>query len=279
MVLDGLRRDGPKWIDADGPAGRERRRAIAATFALEAARASLDARWERSRGLIDWGADLLAKAPPSDAERIWQLAALALCEGARDVVTIDAQLTRMQRRFPGEPRILLGRAFITEVQFWDDDWAYWGKADSARAARPLQAAMASAANRDEAQLRLAYFMLYAGRPTDALDALRQISSSTDEGAAYLAGLFEGWAHERLGRPYDAIRAFRGALAAAPEARAATLHLAVMLAAAGGHEESDRVIGAVLDGRVDVAPDPWTIYGYGDLRRFPLLVSQLRRSFE
>jgi tetratricopeptide (TPR) repeat protein len=222
---------------------------------------------------------VLAKAPPSDAERIWQLAALALCEGARDVVTIDAHLTRMQRRFPGEPRILLGRAFITEVQFWDDDWAYWGKADGARAARPLQAAMASAANRDEALLRLAYFMLYAGRPTEAIDALKQISSSTDEGAAYLAGLFEGWADERLGRPYDAIRAFRAALAVAPQARAATLHLAVMLAAAGGREEADRVIGAVLDGRVETAPDPWTIYGCGDLRRFPLLVGQLRRSFE
>ena len=180
VVLEALERGASKWIDADGPSGRSRRRLIVATFALETAHAALDRRWDRSRALIDWGATLLAKTPPSEAERIWHLAALALCEGSRDMASIDDQLARLKRRFPDEPRILLGRAFIAEVQFWDEDYVSWGKADAPRAARALQAATAAPASRDEALLRAAYFRIYAGRPADALNDLKQIASGTDE---------------------------------------------------------------------------------------------------
>jgi Flp pilus assembly protein TadD len=85
-------------------------------------------------------------------------------------------------------------------------------------------------------------------------------------------LFEGWAHERLGRHDEAARAFRAALAAVPAGQAAALSLAVRLAAAGDRDEAARL------SRVALGPgtDPWREYGYGDLRRLPILLSALRR---
>jgi len=118
IVLDALKRDGRTWIDADGPQWRPRRRLMAATLALETAHASLDRGWLASRALIEWGASELAKAPPTVEERTWHQAALALCEGALDTISIEAQLKRMERRVPGEPRILLGRAFLEEIREW-----------------------------------------------------------------------------------------------------------------------------------------------------------------
>jgi hypothetical protein len=277
VVLEALQRNAPAWIDADGPGGRDRRRMIAATFALEAAQASLADRWERSRAMIEWASGLLAKSRPSERERIWHLAALALCEGAGDVVAIDAQLARMERRFPGEPRIVLGRAFIGEIPSWEAHAGYLGGGDPDRAVKPLQAALSQGAIRDEALLRLGYLLLYGKRPEEALGYLRQISSSTDAGQAYLAALFAGWAHERLGQPYEAIREFRSALVAVPRAHTASFSLAARLYAVDAREEADRVVEEALHSQEPVE-DPWRIYGYGDLRLFPMLVDQLRKAF-
>jgi tetratricopeptide (TPR) repeat protein len=45
-LLDQLKRDGPAWIDAQGPSARDRRELVAATFALEAARADQWYQWK-----------------------------------------------------------------------------------------------------------------------------------------------------------------------------------------------------------------------------------------
>ena len=280
IVLDALKRDAPAWIDADGPEWRDRRRMLAVTFALETARASLDGRWHRSRELIEWGAGLLAKGPPSPQERSWQHAALALCEGARDTIAIEEQMKRMERRFPGEPRVLLARAFLKEIEFWHERAAYGDRANPRPAIEALRPALGHPGVRDEALLRAGLFTYLAGRPADALGYLRQIAVSTDAGHTYLAGLFTGWTHERLGHDEEAIAAFRRALEAAPRARTATLYLVARLYAAGAREEADRLlVDDVMGLTVTRAADPWMEYGYGDLRRFAPLIAQLRRSVE
>ena len=111
-VLDGLKRDGPAWIDAGGPAERSKRVLAAATFALEAGRAGAFQDWKlidiyrvemgRSGGgsplvdttmvhwkapplLIEWGCTLLrSQTTPHPDERTWQLAAIAAAELAGD---------------------------------------------------------------------------------------------------------------------------------------------------------------------------------------------------
>ena len=277
IVLTALSRNARAWIEADGPEWRDRRRMVAALVAIETARAALDRQWEQSRELVEWGAALLASGAPSDAERAWHLAALALCEGARDPLAIDAAAARLQKRFPSEPRALLARAFVREIDFWDEDAARWGQADARRAMPALMAAAASAANHAEAMLRLAYFALYDRKPDEALRFLGQISTSADDrGHAYLSALFSGWANARLQRWPEAVAAFRSALAAAPSARTARLHLAAALFAAGDRAEADRVVQAAMD----AAPggeDPWLTYGYGDLRRFTTYVDRAREA--
>ena len=109
-ILEGLRRDGERWIDAGGPSQRERRTLAAATFALEAARAGawLDWKfiqqqprvsfgdgndltvlnvlyWRAPPLLIEWGCQLLRRQEkPSPVERWWQLAALAVAQRSED---------------------------------------------------------------------------------------------------------------------------------------------------------------------------------------------------
>jgi len=279
IVLDALKRDGRTWIDADGPQWRPRRRLMAATLALETAHASLDRGWLASRALIEWGASELAKAPPTVEERTWHQAALALCEGALDTISIEAQLKRMEQRVPGEPRILLGRAFLEEIAFWEDRLVRWDHANPRRAIDRLETGVTDPAIRDEALLRLALLTLYAGQPEEALGYLGRIADSVDAGHAYYAGLFAGWAHMRLGRPAEARRAFEAALESAPHARTATLALITALYGSGDRAEADRVLEHDILQEREAAPDPWLEYGYGDLRRFLLLVAQLHRSLQ
>ena len=109
-VLDQLKRDGPAWIAAAGPAEVQRRELVAATFALEAARVGMRYEWKRIQMqervsfpggpalqplnvlywkppplLIEWGCELLRKdSTPRPIERWWQLAALAVAQRAED---------------------------------------------------------------------------------------------------------------------------------------------------------------------------------------------------
>ena len=116
--LKTLKRDAPAWMDAEGPAGRERRRLTAATLALEAARVDEWHQWKwlqrqpplcppsapgipAPKGgcanvlnvlywkppplLIEWGCELFqTDATPTPIERWWQLAALAVAQRSED---------------------------------------------------------------------------------------------------------------------------------------------------------------------------------------------------
>lgn len=110
-ILEQLRKDGPGWIAAD-PADRERRELVAATFALEAARAGAWTEWKVTQKqppmcleedvsecyqplnvlwwkapplLLEWGCELLRRTEtPRPVERWWQLAALSVAQRAED---------------------------------------------------------------------------------------------------------------------------------------------------------------------------------------------------
>ena len=100
-LLQQLKREAPAWLDANGPADRDRRELVAATFALEAARADEWYEWvwiQSQPGvavtvmywkppplLIEWGCQLMrGHEPPRPIERWWQLAALAVAQRSED---------------------------------------------------------------------------------------------------------------------------------------------------------------------------------------------------
>lgn len=121
------------WI-SNAPADVQvRRRLIAATVALEAARGfalrpdparMTERQWQDRQRLLEWACRLVRQTnPPSEAERWWQLASVALVEqsygypfyafaGAWD----DARehLAHASARFPGEPRLALAKAVVAE---------------------------------------------------------------------------------------------------------------------------------------------------------------------
>jgi hypothetical protein len=115
------------WIASQGPAAAPRRRLVAASLALEAARVGvLD--WFRARTLVEWGCAMLRKGgPPLAAERSWQLAAVALSQGAGDPAfllpdppvdrrrgSVWNHLAHAQERFPAEPRLQLAALVVHE---------------------------------------------------------------------------------------------------------------------------------------------------------------------
>lgn len=279
VVLSSLRTEAPRWIDADGPSAAGRRRLAVAAVALEAAFAGLDTQWTRAAALLEWGCETLRAGPaPIAGEEEWYLAALAVIEGARDVTLLERHLEHHARRVPEEPRLRLARAFIAESAFWD---AKLLRAIDLAPNRPVEAladALSHPGTRAEARLRLGYFALEAGRFDEALAHLQAVGPGDDDGQRYLAHLFAGWAHERRGGDEAATATYRAAMLAAPGARAAMLALATRRYAAGDEAEGRRLVSAALD-PANTTDDPWQIYGYGDLRRWPLLVGALRRSFQ
>ena len=165
--LRDLERSAPQWIRAASDARtRDRRRVVAATVALESAYANRD-RWRDARHLVEWGCVLLrsafasvssdARPAPSAAYRLWQLASIALIEGAFDHVFLvgvppthqrDPDVGRGRTRnhlahaiehLQDEPRLFLAFATAAEFASWGSDspQPVWIDGERIKAAEPL----------------------------------------------------------------------------------------------------------------------------------------------
>ncbi|MEZ5316616.1 MAG: hypothetical protein R2752_04380 [Vicinamibacterales bacterium] len=298
--------DSEAWIQADGPAEAGRRRLLVATFALETAYAGLDHQWEVSKAVVQWACEMWRKSgPPTPAEHTWTLAALALLEAnfvppsrATGLANPDvrAHLKHITERFPDEPRVSLALALLKEYEFWTGHYRLRGVSgapifihndDVAATVLPaLDEAARQAANRPEAQLRRGFLEYRLGRSEAALADLTAAAAGDDDlTRTYLAQLFIGWVHEREGRKAEATAWFRRAYETLP-ALSAALALGVRLyedeavAVANGdvhgdeRDEADTLVEAALLGAAG-RTDPWKDYGYGDLRRWPALIAELR----
>jgi tetratricopeptide (TPR) repeat protein len=282
VVLEALEREGEKWITADGEAHHNRRNLTAALFALEVAEAGLDQQWSNSHQLLEWACTRMrTQRQRTEVERTFHLAAIALIEGARDVKALDEHVAHVAKRFPDEPRILLARAFKAEVEYWRLYRTMAGGVDGGSPviiAPPLRKAAERRENAREVALRLGFLAQQKDQHDDALAELEKVAPGDDPGQLYLAHLISGWAYEKLQKRSQAEAAYRRALAVIPQAQSATLHLAVLLYEIDRRSEANELVARMLS--ADPAPDdPWRVYGYGDYRRFPLLMDRLRRSIQ
>jgi tetratricopeptide (TPR) repeat protein len=209
-------------------------------------------------------------------ERYWRAAALALTQAPVQPAAVGDLLKKSLARFPDEPRYVLAAAV-----FADQEWIV-GDITSPRAPvrraseimRLYDAAIALEPTRAEASVRKAWFINRMGHPADALALIDSASPAPqDLVLCFWRQLFRGKILDDLGRPADAIQAYRAALAIAPEAQSARAGLMNALARTGQREDARVIADAIASARAD-AEDPWRIYWQADYRWFPTLFSRL-----
>jgi hypothetical protein len=300
-ILEQLKRDGPAWIAADGPAHADRRELVAATFALEAARAGIGQPWKLLQRppsglevtlpgfvlywkapplLIEWACERLRARPlVTPAERWWHLAAVSVGHRSEDFqfmvgspfesVVINKQdeidhIAHVAGRVPEEMRIQLAKAIAIEWR-WPRD-----------AIPAFQALVTHPDVGGEARVRLGISQTRTGRHADAVTTLQQAEQETrDPHLVYLARLFRGQAFEHLKRLKDAEVAYRAAVATIPGAQAAATALSGLLAADGRRLEAQQVIARTMAVK-PMPADPWRVYVHGDDRYWPYLITRLRQ---
>ena len=304
-----LKREAPAWMDAGGPADRERRRLTAATLALEAARADEWYEWKwiqrqpaMGEGanayqplnvlywkppplLIEWGCELFrTDTAPTPVERWWQLAALAVAQRSQDAQFLvgdtaigrgvaAGEIINTQDDIKHLDHVV--ERFPNEPRFMLGQGIardrYWQ--DDA-----IQAYLSLFGDPDvggEAMMRLGAMQLRSGKPRDALTLFERAERATrDPYVIYLARLYRGRALERQNQREQALDAYRGAVAAWPGGQAATLSLASLLFQAGRRSQAQELTGSMFS--VSPMPaDPWREYVHADDRFWPLLIGKLR----
>jgi tetratricopeptide (TPR) repeat protein len=298
-----LEKHGAAWTEALGPAAVPRRRLVAATFALEFANARMTDEWARLRSLVEWGCGLVRSGPPTDGERAWQLASIAIAQRAADWDLLRDKDARTPRgfvrakwprgdharhaveQFPGDPEVAFAREQV-EAALALPPWPRGGLRPpvlagnhsfdvlAKSAVEGLQPFLETPPQREEAYLWIGLLQsLSLGRPGDGLAHLAIASQSRDPFIVYLAHYAAGRLAAEAGRPTDAIRHYRAALDALPGAQSASLSLASLLFMAGSADEAYEVMRHSLDAPVIL--DPFKYYGFGSYRRLHGYLQSLR----
>jgi tetratricopeptide (TPR) repeat protein len=306
-----FQQDGPVWVaGAAGPDDAAWRRFVMASLIVEVVEARLQEDWADLRDLLEWACALIRTDPPGPRELVWQRAALAVIEGAYDARFLMApppppqgrgqgqapsgpvmfdHAAHVRARFPDESRFGLAQAFVLETRAPREPLIVGpnpsGTRTATRAAErarllTLEAISALEPWLDdpevgaEARLRTGYLRFRGGDAAGALEAFDQAARADDPFVRYLAFFLAGRIHDRQGAPEPADAAYRHALEVLPGAQSAAIALSARLFLDDRPDEAYAVVDAAA--RVTPVPiDPWRVYGYGEFRRWPVLVRELR----
>jgi Ca-activated chloride channel family protein len=299
-----LRKSAAAWVRSDAVRQPQRRLAIAA-YALDLINANLDVLGDgatmavrradfetkdpgmsaetaarlvfpvSAADIVELACSLLRDGPPVPAEGLWHLASIAALERFHGQTALDDHVEHAQKRFAGEPQLVLARAVAQESRTWPDrrdDPNYQppsGQLASRTEARFKDAA-AHDATRQEAHLRWGYFALRRGRVDDALTHFKQTGEPEDVALRYWLYLFQGRALERANRPAEALASYRSAFDAVPHAQSATTALGAALLLNHRRDEAAALMQRML--RVPPPLDPWRYYTYPAWRHWTTLVS-------
>jgi tetratricopeptide (TPR) repeat protein len=267
------------------------------------------------RCVIEWACTLLAsRGAPDDAERSWMLASIALVGGVRDWSFLqvpfsarkDANLDQGHihhalARFPDDARFRLVRAFafgarnliasergapgstervpgpiIVGPAFLNENLQRSRTRAADYARQELEALFEDASVGAEARMWVGYLHWAAGEDREALAMQSEAAAAAAEpDVKYLTHFLAAQAAQALGHLPAAESHYRSALAARPHSQSATLGLAALLYARGeGREAYD--LAAASRSNLPRDDDPWRLFLYGDFRKLPALVGDLRR---
>jgi hypothetical protein len=295
-IADEISKRGSAWVLQNGRPEAKRRRVVIATFALESARHSLKSGdWDSAKILFEWSSiQLFSDGTPHPAERLWREALLAflspfvalsdvkaMAKKSTPLAIFEEQLGFAERRFPGDPRWRMARAWLAEL-FALGEHSRHPPLDAAAvvpadAARLYEACLKTPELVAEARLHLAFIRLVEGQAEPALAQLQYVDAATTDGDLRSLGhLFRGWAMSRLGRSSDAIAAYQLAYDAQPEGQTAALFLATELFLSGRRSDAVAVNNRTLAGN-NGDDDPWRMFYQGEYRRLAPLLIQLREA--
>jgi tetratricopeptide (TPR) repeat protein len=250
-----------------------------ATFALELAAAALQSRSQYAR---DEGGRLLAEynarvrqPQGGDAfECSWLWTEVAALEGAFMADSAMLFVPRAVERCPGEARMQLAYAIISEQQWLRGSV---GSNETDAIFERYQAAIKSPDTAAEARMRAAWFLCRLGRLDEAL-ALAEVAppAGTDPYVLYLTDLVRGQVLRARGRPEAAEQAYRDALAIWPGAQSARVGLMTLALSRGDRQQAAQLAEAAeTEAASGDRPDPWWTYWLGDYRAYPAIVTHLR----
>lgn len=302
-LLEDLKLQAPKWIEAGGAEDWNRRRLAAATFALEAARAGEWREWKWIQNipvptlswkpaplLLEWGCALVREEPPPrPIERVWQLAALAVAQRSEDAQFLIG-ITALAEATPAPPRRHpedvvntkdeIGHLTHAMARFLDEPRFVLAQAIARERYTPSESITLYMQLADvpgiggEARVRLGAMHLRRGRWSEALGHFERAERLTrDPWVLHLLWTFRGQALARTGKDREAIAAYRTARAIYPGGQTAALLLAEALFKVGERADSQSAAASILD--TSGAVDPYLEMVHGDDRFWPQLVARLR----
>lgn len=293
----------PGWTTSAGATEKPRRTITAASLLLEVTHAGLETDWIQLKTLVELGCRMLrADSAPSEVERLWMLASVALGGGGREATfliggpapgtgnaPVREHLNHARKRFPGEPRFSLAAAMAEEIRSAGEPSRDRTRANSqveqleaVVRRNTIQRFMKVAgipAVAAEAEMHIGYLWFQFRNGAEALKHLKIAHErSTDPYVTYLAHFFAGRVLLEEKRVALAEAAFRDALATVPGTQSASEALAALLFVDGRRDEAYALIETSYNQR-PLPPDPWRLYGYGDYRRWPALIRQLREAIK
>jgi tetratricopeptide (TPR) repeat protein len=248
-----------------------------AVFALELAFAGLRneaavAREEGGRLLGEYHARVRQPSGADPFECWWFVTEAAGLEGLFLPESAILFIPRALQRCPSSARLHLAYAFVSEQQ-----WLRGGTtpAQEQDVVSRYEAAMKFPETEAEARVRAARYLFALGQHDRALTMLNGGSTAkADQEVRYFAELTRGQILRALGRPDDAVAAFRAALAAWPNAQSARVSLMTLLLSRGDREGAGALAEAAQTAS-DEEFDPWWTYWLGDFRAYPAFLDRLR----
>jgi hypothetical protein len=307
-----IERQAPEWIAAS-TRDPQRRRLAAAGLVVEVTHARIETDWATLRPLLEWACQMFqAGGAPTEAERRWHLAVIAVAGRARDFGRVSALMpdwvrnptTQQDRitlrkniataghlahtfaRFPEEPRVLMAATMM--VASWFDNeptrnprMEPSATTESRRRGRMMSLAFLQVLRDDprlaaESYVHAGHIHYASGSPGSALDLeLRAQLAARDPETKYLAHFLAGRILEAMQRSSEAASEFQRALNLRPRAQSAALALAAIRATEAQTQAFD-LLRPALDSH-SAFDDPWRLYGYGDYVRWPDAIAALRES--
>lgn len=296
-----LDRSAELWAARPGsPDTVERRRLVAAVFALELASLRRDTYFDFLREAIEKACARLRQGRTTAAERLWHLAVVAIASGAKDKALIlgeapswarevvsggsryFAHADHAARRFPDEARFRFAEAVVADfpglVEPNRDAPSVVNAIAKERGLRSIQALkpfLDDPAVGAEAHLRTGHLYYCLANPRTAASHFQTaLQRSHDPYIQYLSHFFVGRMFETSGRRVDAATAYRNALSVLPQTQSATMALAATLFLDQKPNEAYELLDASFTAQHRPV-DPWRVFAHGDHRFLPQLVAELR----